>query len=392
MTGPSARFSAYPRSGIRDVFERALQIPGAVHLELGAPDFATPPHVVEAAARAAADGFTSYTPAGGYPSLRELAAGKARSRNGIDCSTEDVVVCTGGCSGLFATLLALLEEGDGVLVPDPGWPVCGVIVEMLGGRVERYPLGPELDLDALEASISARTRILVLNSPGNPTGVVHERGTLAGALEIAERHDLWVISDEAYEDFVFEGEHVSTASVGGDGRVITVFTLSKTYAMTGWRVGYVVAPTPIAAAVAQAQEPLVACPPSVSQKAAEAALAGSQDTVPVMRDAFRARREAACALLDAEGVAYVRPSGGFFVMAGLPGPGEDSREFANAVLEERHVAVVPGSAFGPSGEGMVRVSLCVEDAVLRLGLARLVGSLENGAPALGGRSLEAPST
>ena len=378
MNGPSARFSSYPRSGIRDVFERALLVPGALHLELGAPDFPTPPHIVEAAARAAADGFTSYTPAGGLPSLRSLVAEKVSARNGIVCSPEQVTISAGGCCALHATLTALLNEGDGVLVPDPGWPVCSVIVEMLGGRVQPYPLAPELDLDALEAAITERTRVLVVNSPGNPTGVVHARETLEEILDIAERHDLWVISDEAYEDFVFEGQHVSAGSLG-NGRVISIFTLSKTYAMTGWRLGYLVAPPAIAAATAQAQEPLIACPSSVSQKAAEAALTGPQDTIPVMRERFRARRDAAVALLDEEGVGYMWPSGGFFLMAGLPGPGEDSAAFVHATLAERAVAVVPGIAFGARGEGMVRISLCVDDDLLDRGLARLLGRPETAA-------------
>jgi aspartate/methionine/tyrosine aminotransferase len=379
MRGPSARFASYPRSGIRDVFERALLVPDALHLELGAPDFPTPPHIVEAAARAAADGFTSYTPAGGLPSLRALAAEKVSASNGIDCSPEQVTISAGGCCALYATLTALLNDGDGVLVPDPGWPVCSVIVEMLGGQVQPYPLAPELDLDALEAAITERTRVLVVNSPGNPTGVVHARETLEEILDIAERHDLWVISDEAYEDFVYEGEHVSTASIGAAERVISIFTLSKTYAMTGWRVGYLVAPPAIAAAAAQAQEPLIACPSSVSQKAAEAAFTGPQDAIPVMRDRFRARRDAAVALLDDEGIGYLRPSGGFFLMAGLPGPGEDSVAFVHATLAERGVAVVPGSAFGERGEGMVRISLCVDDGLLDRGLARLLGRPEGAA-------------
>jgi aspartate/methionine/tyrosine aminotransferase len=380
MNGPSARFSAYPRSGIRDVFERALLVPGALHLELGAPDFPTPPHIVEAAARAAAEGFTSYTPAAGLPSLRAVAAEKVRARNGIACAPEQVTISAGGCCALHATLTALLDEGDGVLLPDPGWPVCSVIVEMLGGRVQPYPLAAELDLDALEAGITDRTRVLVVNSPGNPTGVVHARETLEEVLDIAERHDLWVISDEAYEDFVFEGEHVSAGSLG-NGRVISIFTLSKTYAMTGWRVGYLVAPPAIAAAAAQAQEPLIACPSSVSQKAAEAALTGPQDAIPVMRERFRARRDAAVALLDEEGVGCQRPSGGFFLMAGLPGPGEDSVEYVRATLAERGVAVVPGTAFGQRGEGMVRISLCVDDDLFDRGLARLLGRDEGAAEA-----------
>jgi aspartate aminotransferase len=383
MRDPGLRFAGLPRSGIRDVFERAATMPGVAHLEIGAPDFATPQHVVEAAARAASDGFTRYTSAAGLPSLRGLIADKVRARNGIECSAENVSVAAGGCCALYATLFVLLDPGDGVLIPDPGWAQYPTMIESLGGTVQRYPLVPENgfdpDLDELEAAITDRTRILVVNSPGNPTGAVHDRACLEAMLDLADRHDLCVISDEAYEDIVFEGEHISPASLAGGGRVISCFTFSKSYAMTGWRVGYVVASAPIAAAIAQAQEPLVASASSVSQKAAEAALTGPQDLIAEMRETYRRRRDAATALLDGEGVSYVRPSGGFALMVGLPGRGLDSVAFARAALDDAAVAVVPGSAFGPGGEGMVRAALCVSDETLAVGLTRLAGAV--GVPA-----------
>jgi aspartate aminotransferase len=379
VTGPSARLAGLPRSGIRAVFERAAQIEGVAHLEIGAPDFPTPPHIVEAAARAAADGFTRYTSAAGLPSLRALIADKAQTRNGIACTPEHVVVGAGGCCVLYAALFALLDPGDGVLIPDPGWANYPPMVESLGAQVQRYPLVPgqrfDPDLDALEAALTDRTRVLVVNSPGNPTGAVHGTPTLEAILDIAARHDVWVLSDEAYEDIVFEGGHVSPASLGDYERALSVFTFSKSYAMTGWRVGYAVAPPQIARAIAQVQEPLVACASSISQKAAEAALTGPQDVIGEMRESYRRRRDAATALLDREGIAYVRPRGGFSLMVGLPGPGLDSDAFARTALEDARVAVVPGSAFGPGGEGMVRAALCVSDETLELGLTRLASAV-----------------
>ena len=284
MTQTSARFATVPPSGIREIFDLALTIPDAIHLEIGAPDFPTPDHIVEAAAQAARDGFTRYTPTGGLGTLRELLADKVRRRNGMNCAVENVVAAAGGCCAIFAALEVLLDDGDGVLIPDPAWPVYEMATLSLGGEVQRYPLHPETgfepDLEALEAAITSRTRVLVTNSPGNPTGGVHRRETVEALLALAEKHDLWLLSDEAYEDFVFEGEHVTTGSLDGAAkRVIGVYTFSKTYSMTGWRMGYLVGPEPIMKGVTIALEPLIACPSSVSQKAAEAALAGPQDNV-----------------------------------------------------------------------------------------------------------------
>jgi aspartate/methionine/tyrosine aminotransferase len=375
MTETSARFATVPPSGIREIFDLALTIPDAIHLEIGAPDFPTPDHIVEAAARAAREGFTRYTPTGGLPSLRELIADKVRRRNGMDCGTENVIAAAGGCCALYAAIEVLIDEGDAVLIPDPAWPVYEMATLSLGGEVQRYPLLPEAgfepDLDALEAAITPRTRVLVANSPGNPTGGVHRRETVEALVALASRHDLWLVSDEAYEDFVFEGEHVTTGSLDGAAeRVIGAYTFSKTYSMTGWRVGYLVAPESIVQAVTIALEPLIACPSSVSQKAAEAALAGPQDTVAEMREAFERRRDLATELLDSEGVSYVRPHGSFYMVVHVPGGG-DANAFAYSLLEERHVAVAPGDAFGPGGAGMLRVSLCMADADLERGLSRL---------------------
>jgi aspartate/methionine/tyrosine aminotransferase len=355
----------------------ARAVPDALNLGIGDPDFTTPAHIIDAAARAASEGFTKYTPSSGFASLRELIAAKVRARNGLDVSVEQVVVTTGGCGGLFTTLLVLLDPGDEVLLPDPGWANYPPIVHVLNGRPVFYPLDPqhrfEPDLEALEARIGPRAKVIIVNSPGNPTGAVFGRAPLAGIVELARRHDLWVISDECYDELVFEGRHVSTGAVGDPERVVTVFTFSKSYAMTGWRIGYVVGPRELAAAVGKAHNAS-----SLSQKGAEAALAGPQACVGEMRDAYRERRDLVAGLLDAANVGYVRPRGAFYLMADVS-PAGPSLPFARRLLEEQHVAVVPGSAFGPGGEGFARVSLCVAPDVLRAGAERLAAAVRGSA-------------
>jgi aspartate/methionine/tyrosine aminotransferase len=362
--------------------ELARAVPDVLNLGVGDPNFVTRPHIIEAAAQGARDGFTKYTPSDGFASLRELIADKVRARNGLDAAASQVVVTTGGCGGLFTSLLVLLDPGDELLLPDPGWANYPPMAHVLNARPVFYPLDPGRgwapDLDALDARLTPRSKAIVVNSPGNPTGAVYEHETLARLLELARRHDLWVISDECYDEIVFEGEHVSTAAVGDADRVLTVFTFSKSYAMTGWRIGYVVAPPEVAPALGKAQEPVVGNASSLSQKGAEAALTGSQDCVREMRDAYRERRDAATAILDEFGVDYVRPRGAFYLMVDVSAAG-DSLSFAKRLLEEERVSVVPGSAFGPGGEGWVRVSLCVDPDELTEGVRRLCATTRRSA-------------
>lgn len=383
----SARVDALPRSGIRGVMELALQLPDVVRLEIGDPDFHSPAHIVEAASRAARDGFTHYSPGVGLPSLRELIAEKVRARNRFACTPERVVVTTGACGGLFSTFLALLDPGDEVLVPDPGWTTLVPMAMAAGAVPVPYPLDRArsfaLDVDAVAERIGSRTRAVVVNSPGNPTGAVTPRATFEELLALVERHDLWLVSDECYEDIVFEEEHVSPASLDDSGRVVSVFSFSKSYAMTGWRVGYVVARPDVARALVKAQEPVVSSASTISQKAAEAALLGPRDAVVAMRDEYRRRRDLALARLDAEGVGYARPGGAFYLMVDVSTAGEASESFSLRVLRERRVAVVPGSAFGANGEGTVRVSLAATPETIELGLERLAAALRSPSTAAG---------
>jgi aspartate/methionine/tyrosine aminotransferase len=372
-----------PHSAIREIGGLAAAYPEAIRLEIGDPTFVTAPHIINAAAAAARGGYTKYTPSAGLPRLRELLVEKLRSRNGIECSAADVVVTTGGCGAIFSSLVVLLDPGDEVLVPDPGWPNYVAMAHMLNAPFVHYPLlreqAFEPDFDALESRVTRRTKAIIVNTPSNPTGAVYSREVMRRMADFAARHDLWLISDECYDDLVFDGEHVSMARIADPERTISVFSFSKAYAMTGWRVGYLVTEAGLASSISKTQESIVLNTAAISQKAAEAALVGPQDHREEMRLFYRDRRDEAMALLDEAGVDYSRAAGAFYLMVALP-RGTDSRAFALSLLDTRRVAVTPGIGFGPSGEGMIRISLSNASETLRLGLEQLVGAVA-GAPA-----------
>ncbi len=369
--------SRLDRSGIREVMDLAASLENVLHLEVGEPDFPTPPHVVEAAQRAIADGVVKYTVSRGLPTLRELIAAKLRDRNGVDAGADRVVVSAGGTPAILETLMVFLHPGDGILVPDPGWPVFALSASLQQARVLRYRVRPETgylpDLDEL-AALAPRARVLVVNSPSNPTGAVYDRATLEALYELARRHNLAILSDEVYEDIVFDGEHVSLSALDEDGRVASIFSFSKGYAMTGWRIGYVTGPSAFVETLVKVQEPVIGCPSYVSQKAAEAALTGPQDVLATRRDEYRARRDAVIPLLREHGLFVAEPRGTFYAMANVSPLGADTYDVARRLLLQERVAVAPGETFGPGGAGLVRLSLAgsldvVTEAVARVAAA-----------------------
>jgi aspartate/methionine/tyrosine aminotransferase len=381
MKPPSRSAAAMRRSGIREVLDLASERPGTLHLEIGEPDFPTPAHVVEAAARAAAEGYTKYTVNRGLPSLREAIRAKLAERNGLDVTMEEIVVTVGGDNGLFEALLSLVEPEDAILIPDPGWPNYEMMAAALHAVPLRYPLERsrdfEPDLDALaELAGDPRAKVLLVNSPGNPTGAVWRRATLERVLEIAQERDLYLLSDEVYEEIVFEGEHFSPATLDAEGRVVTVFSASKTYAMTGWRLGYVVASRQLSELIAKVQEPVVSCATAVAQKAAEAALLGPQDCVAEMRNAYRRRRDATVAALRETGLFVTEPRGAFYIFADIGRATLDTYAFSRWLVVEHGVAVAPGDTFGPGAAGLVRLSLATASEILEEGVARLARAVE----------------
>jgi aspartate/methionine/tyrosine aminotransferase len=380
MPSPVERVLTTPHSGIRRMIDIAVKAPSPIMLLGGDPNFTTPGHIIDGAARAARAGATGYAPGGGIPALREAIVEKVRDRNGAPCSVEQVVVTTGGCGGLFTSLLLLLEPGSELLIPDPGWSNYPAMAHVLNAVAVGYPLDRErnmrLDVEALERLVTDRTRAVIVNSPGNPTGAVESEQNLRAVLEVASRHDLWVISDECYDELIFDGRHTSMASLGDAERVVTVFTFSKSYAMTGWRVGYVVAPAELADLLSLHQEPVVSCASTISQHAALTALRGPQDCVQEMVAAYRDRRAIAAGELDRRGVPHVWPAGGFFLMVDISAAGMDSWAFCRRLLDETDVALVPGSAFGACGEGYARVSLAAAEETVAEGMRRLAAFVD----------------
>lgn len=379
--------AATPHSGIRRMLEIARTVENPLMLVNGDPNFTTPAHIIDAAAAAAHGGATGYAPGQGLPKLLGAIADKLALRNGVVAAPEQVCITTGACGGLYTTMLLLLDPGDEILLPDPGWSNYLAMVHLLGARGVGYPVGPQtgwrIDPATLEERVSARTKAILVNSPGNPTGDVADAAELEAVLAFAERHDLWVISDEAYDELVFEGRHVSIAALGGGARVASIFSFSKTYAMTGWRVGYVVGPPEFTRQLALHQEPVVSCASTISQEAAYAALVGPQECVGEMVAAYRTRRDRALATLGGFGAVAHRPRGSFFLLIDTRAVCADSWEFTRRLLAATGVGVVPGVAFGPAGEGFVRVSLAVADDVLNEGIGRIgayLAEAADGAP------------
>jgi aspartate/methionine/tyrosine aminotransferase len=363
-----------PGSGIREIVHLALTMPDVIRLEVGEPNFPTPAHIVEAAHEAANSGFTKYGPSGGLSSLRELLAERVTRINGYPVEMAQVNVSVGGVQGILAAFSAVLDPGDEVLLPDPAWPNYEMAILLREAVPVHYPLYIEQGFvprpEDIEPLITERAKLLILNSPSNPTGAVFPRETIAGLVALAQRHDLYLLSDEVYDELVFEGEHVSPALYDPE-RTIAIYAFSKTYAMTGWRVGYVVANETISKTITKIQEPMISCVASPVQKAAEAALTGPQDCIRDMRDSYRERRDAVVALLKEEGYYVYTPRGAFYIMVDVSDAGVDSRQFALNLLEQCRVAVAPGTAFGHLGDHFVRISLATEKGLLLEGIHRL---------------------
>jgi len=348
-----------------DARAKALAAAGkdVVNFGVGEPDFPTPPAATQAALEAIRDGFTKYTPAAGIGALRQAVADKLLRDNGLEYTPEEIVVSAGAKQSLYNAFQVLCEEGDEVLIPSPYWVTYPEQVRLCGGvpvfveTDERA--GYRLDAAALEAKVTPRTRLLVLNSPSNPTGAVYPRETLEAVAEFVLRHDLWLISDEVYEKLVYHGaRHVSPASLSPElkGRTVVVNGVSKAYAMTGWRIGFAAAPLPVAGAMADLQGHVTSNPNSIAQKAALGALRGDAGAAAAMVAEFERRRDYMVGRLKAmpafrtpepEGAFYVFPTLGDIVGREVGGRLiRDGGDLALALLESAGVAVVPGAAFG----------------------------------------------
>jgi aspartate/methionine/tyrosine aminotransferase len=380
-------------SGIREISNLAMARPGTIRLEVGQPDFRTPSHVAEAGRQAIQDGWTFYTQTFGLPSLRERLAAKLQRVNGLSVEPGAIVCGSGGVSVISAAVAALCDPGDEILLPDPHWPNLTTMAATAHARCVFYPCPAELgflpDLDRLEGLVSERTRLLVVNSPNNPTGAVYPPAILRAIGELAERHNIWLLSDQCYDQISLDGDSAapSLATFADPERVISAFTFSKTYAMTGWRLGYATATPQVVDGMVKVLESTTSCASTISQKAGEAALDGPQECVHEMVSAYRRRRDLVVDLLREAGLLLAVPQGAFYILADVSPAARDSRSFALRLLDERGVGVAPGSAFGEVAGGAVRISLASSDEDLREGVGRIcemVGELAE-APLAPGR-------
>ena len=363
-------------SGIREIANEALRTPGAIRLDVGQPDFPTPQHIKDAGKRAIDENKTFYTHTQGLLSLRERLVAKLARVNGITTTPDRIACGPGGVGAIAAMFAAVLEQGDEVLLPDPGWPNYRMMLPWLGARAVYYPCpseeGFQPDLDALAALVGPRTKILVVNSPNNPTGAVYPTSTLAAMIELAQRNNLWLLSDECYDQILLDGTWTSPASLApDDARIATVFTFSKTYAMTGWRLGYLAGSADLIDTATKVLESNSSCVSTISQVAAEAALDGPQDCVAEMVGAYRRRRDLVAGILHDAELLIARPTGAFYIMADVSPAGLPARELAFKLLREREVSVAPGTAFGQVAGQAVRISLASSDSDLEEGVRRL---------------------
>lgn len=372
------------RIGTESAFEiaaraRALEAQGKpmIHLELGEPDFDTPAHIRHAACEALEAGFTHYGPANGIPELRQALADHIGKTRGIKVNPDHVIVTPGAKPIMFYTIMALVEEGDQVIYPNPGFPIYESLINFIGGDAVPLQLredrGFSFDLEDLEALISNRTKMIILNSPQNPTGGVLPRATLEGIANLAKKHDLVVLADEIYSDIVFEGKHHSVLEFPDMlERTVLLDGFSKTYAMTGWRMGYGLFPTAMVPHVSRLITNSVSCTSTFSQKAAVQALTGPMGDVKHMVDEFHARRELVIRRLnEIPGLSCVMPEGAFYAFPNITGTGMDSRAYSDYLMNEAGVAIVPGTSFGQYGEGYIRISFANSQENLKKALDQI---------------------
>ena len=375
--------SQLPVQGVRLLMEASANIPDAIHLEVGEPNVDTPLSIRKAAEEAMANGWTHYTANAGLRSLREAIASDMKTKYQVDTDIDEIVVTTGAVTALTVSLLALVDPGEEVLIPDPAWPNYELMTLMQGAKPVFYPLKAEHgfvpDVEQLDKLVTEKTKVIMINTPGNPTGAVFSETDIIKLLEFAKKHDLYVISDEVYDGIVFDGKkHLSPKTYDTDGRVISIYSFSKSYAMTGWRVGYAVAAKEIIALMTKLIEPVISCAPAFAQKAAEVALKQEAGFLTEMAKVYETRRDKAYRLFEEENIKAYKPQGAFYMMVDISEAGFSTSEtFALQLLEKEKVAVGPGDTFGETTKQMIRISLATEENELLEGVKRICRFIKN---------------
>ncbi|UCD93980.1 MAG: pyridoxal phosphate-dependent aminotransferase [Candidatus Zixiibacteriota bacterium] len=372
------------RLGTETAFEvlvraRELEAEGkdVVHLEIGEPDFDTPKYICDAAIKAIRDGYTHYNPAPGYPEIRKIIAEEISKTRGIKVNPEHVVITPGGKPIMFFTIFALVDEGDEVIYPNPGFPIYGSLINYVNAKAVPIPLREEndfrFDVKELKSLVTPRTKLLIINSPQNPTGGVLTHEDLQEIARIAVDNDLWVLADEIYSRIIYEADFESVTQFPGmQERTIILDGMSKTYAMTGWRLGYGIMNEKMAAAVARLQTNATSCTSAFSQMAIGAAITGPQDDSYEMVEQFRKRRDVIVeGLNNIEGVSCKKPLGAFYVFPNIKQLKITAKDFEELLLEEYGVAALAGTSFGSFGEGYLRFSYANSVENIKKALSRV---------------------
>lgn len=370
-------------SGIRKLFDLAQGQKDLISFGIGEPDFITPAHIREAAKKALDEGYTRYTPNLGFPELRKALADKLTNKNKIPVTPEEVVVTSGGTEALFFSFYILINPGDEIIIPDPGFVVYESQVYFAGGKPVHLPLRGENnfhpDLEELKNYITPKTKAILINSPSNPTGAAFTQEELLSIAGIAKEKDLFIISDELYEDIIYDGrEHISIASLPGmKERTISIFGFSKSYAMTGWRLGYLTAPSDLVKEIAKLLQNTSVCANSIAQRAGLAAIQGPQDCVKEMFSAYSERRNVLTkGLNEIRGLSCYAPEGTFYAFVNIKDTGVTSEELSMYLLEKCKVVTVPGTAFGTQGEGYIRLSFATSLEDIKEGIERIKKGIE----------------
>jgi aminotransferase len=369
--------AACPPSGIRRFFDIAAEMDDVISLGVGEPDFVTPWRVREAGIYALEQGYTTYTSNAGLPRLRELICADLAKRYGADYDPGgECLITTGVSEGLDLALRVLLNPGDEVIVPEPCYVAYEPCVAFAGGTPVRVPTrwedGFAVDADVVAAAITPRTKAILIGSPANPTGAVQPRAALEALVRLAEQHDLYLVSDEIYDRLTYTGGHICLSTLpGARERTVLLGGFSKAHAMTGWRVGWICAPAPVAELAVRVHQYTMLCAPHVSQLAAVEALSAPGDEVDAMVADYDRRRRVFVKGLRETGLECPEPGGAFYAFPSIRSSGLDSETFAERLLHTERVAVVPGNVFGPSGEGHVRCSYATALPLLEEALVRI---------------------
>lgn len=375
MQSLSVSSSSLPVQGVRLLMEESSKIPNAIHLEVGEPNVNTPEHIRQAATAAMNREITHYTPNAGLISLRESIVEHLQYKYGLNLDTDQVVVTAGAVNALMLSIMAIVDSGEEVLIPDPAWPNYEMMLIIRGAVPKRYQLNPENgfipDVEQLERLVTKKTKAILINSPGNPTGAVFDERTIKKLVEFASKYDLYVISDEVYDEIVFEDKHFCTMTFDNEERVISIFSFSKSYAMTGWRVGYAIGSKKIIRTMTKLIEPVISCAPSFAQKAAETALKDSDEFLANMRENYQNRRDKAYDIFIKNNVSAFKPKGTFYMLVDFSETDLPPNDIAFKLLREKKVSVGPGTTFGDVSKKMIRISLATEQSELLEGVERI---------------------